>query len=174
MNLARIHDKQKLKTFWEEKIERHDQMTGNEEARMKSSALSKYVRLPHPTPAQPKWLSVGRIGSLSKRILCFCHRDFFFFFFQGLLLSGRGDYQENPCLLNPNWRLLWKTTRGGGAICAVKEYIVKTATEEGKGWLDLAFFDQKQIFGSLLIPIYMQLKPAPVGQYYEETFVRFH
>lgn len=61
-----------------------------------------------------------------------------------------------------------------GAICAVKEYIVKTATEEGKGWLDLAFFDQKQIFGSLLIPIDMQLKPAPVGQYYEETFVRFH
>ncbi|KAG7322566.1 hypothetical protein KOW79_013912 [Hemibagrus wyckioides] len=41
MNLARIHDKQKLKKFWEQKIERHHQMTGNEEARMKQSALSK-------------------------------------------------------------------------------------------------------------------------------------
>ncbi|XP_026799501.1 protein FAM240C [Pangasianodon hypophthalmus] len=41
MNLARIHDKQKLKKFWEQKIERHHQMTGKEEARMKRSALSK-------------------------------------------------------------------------------------------------------------------------------------
>ncbi|KAK2823240.1 hypothetical protein Q7C36_019840 [Tachysurus vachellii] len=41
MNLAQIHDKQKLKKFWEQKIERHHQMTGKEEARMKRSALSK-------------------------------------------------------------------------------------------------------------------------------------
>ncbi|KAF7701011.1 hypothetical protein HF521_002176 [Silurus meridionalis] len=41
MNLARIHDKQKLQKFWEQKIERHHQMTGKEEARMKRSALSK-------------------------------------------------------------------------------------------------------------------------------------
>ncbi|KAL6472362.1 hypothetical protein MHYP_G00185500 [Metynnis hypsauchen] len=41
MNLARIHDKHKLKKFWEQKIERHSQMMGNEEFRMKRSALSK-------------------------------------------------------------------------------------------------------------------------------------
>ncbi|XP_066506518.1 protein FAM240B [Hoplias malabaricus] len=41
MNLARIHDKHKLRKFWEQKIERHSQMMGNEEFRMKRSALSK-------------------------------------------------------------------------------------------------------------------------------------
>ncbi|CAB1318087.1 unnamed protein product [Coregonus sp. 'balchen'] len=39
MSLARIHDKHKLKKYWEEKIESHSDMMGNEESRMKSSAL---------------------------------------------------------------------------------------------------------------------------------------
>ncbi|XP_063068617.1 protein FAM240C-like [Engraulis encrasicolus] len=41
MNLARIHDKHKLRKFWEEKIESHSQMMGHEEVRKKRSALSK-------------------------------------------------------------------------------------------------------------------------------------
>ncbi|XP_041936990.1 protein FAM240C-like [Alosa sapidissima] len=41
MNLARIHDKHKLKNFWEQKIENHSQMMGDEDLRMKRSALSK-------------------------------------------------------------------------------------------------------------------------------------
>ncbi|KAL2087703.1 hypothetical protein ACEWY4_016531 [Coilia grayii] len=41
MNLARIHDKHKLRNFWEQKIESHSQMMGHEERRMKRSALSK-------------------------------------------------------------------------------------------------------------------------------------
>ncbi|KAG9263035.1 protein FAM240B-like [Astyanax mexicanus] len=41
MSLARIHDKHKLRKFWEQKIERHSQMEGIEEFRMKRSALSR-------------------------------------------------------------------------------------------------------------------------------------
>ncbi|XP_065113881.1 protein FAM240C-like [Paramisgurnus dabryanus] len=41
MNSARIHDKYTLKKFWEQKIEKHMERTGNEDSRMKSSALSK-------------------------------------------------------------------------------------------------------------------------------------
>lgn len=41
MSLARIHDKHKLKKYWEEKIESHSDIMGSEESRMKSSALSK-------------------------------------------------------------------------------------------------------------------------------------
>ncbi|XP_051765725.1 uncharacterized protein LOC127520980 isoform X2 [Ctenopharyngodon idella] len=43
INLARIHDKYGVKKFWEEKIESHVQRTGNEDSRMKNSALSKCV-----------------------------------------------------------------------------------------------------------------------------------
>ncbi|KAK9968750.1 hypothetical protein ABG768_003058 [Culter alburnus] len=41
INLACIHDKYGLKKFWEEKIESHVQRTGNEDSRLKNSALSK-------------------------------------------------------------------------------------------------------------------------------------
>ncbi|RXN03373.1 leucine-rich repeat-containing 2 [Labeo rohita] len=43
INLARVHDKYGVKKFWEEKIESHIERTGNEDSRMKSSALSKCV-----------------------------------------------------------------------------------------------------------------------------------
>ncbi|KAF4108463.1 hypothetical protein G5714_011222 [Onychostoma macrolepis] len=41
INLARVHDKYGLKKYWEEKIESHGQRMGNEDSRMKNSALSK-------------------------------------------------------------------------------------------------------------------------------------
>ncbi|KAL7885090.1 hypothetical protein AOLI_G00078600 [Acnodon oligacanthus] len=41
MNAALIHDKLFIKTFWEQKIVKHNQLTENEEQRMKNSALSK-------------------------------------------------------------------------------------------------------------------------------------
>ncbi|XP_072537054.1 protein FAM240B [Salminus brasiliensis] len=41
MNAALIHDKLFIKTFWEQKILNHTQLTDNEEQRMKNSALSK-------------------------------------------------------------------------------------------------------------------------------------
>ncbi|KAI4882813.1 hypothetical protein NFI96_025045 [Prochilodus magdalenae] len=41
MNAALIHDKLFIKTFWEQKISNHTQLTENEEHRMKNSALSK-------------------------------------------------------------------------------------------------------------------------------------
>ncbi|KAA0704304.1 hypothetical protein E1301_Tti000054 [Triplophysa tibetana] len=41
MNSARIHDKCTLKKFWEQKIEKHVERKGNEDSRMKTSALSK-------------------------------------------------------------------------------------------------------------------------------------
>ncbi|XP_066499339.1 protein FAM240C [Hoplias malabaricus] len=41
MNAALIHDKLFIKTFWEQKISNHTQLTENEELRMKNSALSK-------------------------------------------------------------------------------------------------------------------------------------
>ncbi|XP_061657638.1 protein FAM240C-like [Syngnathoides biaculeatus] len=40
-NLARIHDKQKLKFFWEQRINRHSQQMVEEESRRKSSALTR-------------------------------------------------------------------------------------------------------------------------------------
>ncbi|XP_066567832.1 protein FAM240C-like [Amia ocellicauda] len=36
-----IHDKLAIKSFWEQKIDSHSQMSGSEEERMKSSALCK-------------------------------------------------------------------------------------------------------------------------------------
>lgn len=47
INLARIHDKYGLKKYWEEKIESHVQRMGNEDSRMKNSALSKCVYVYH-------------------------------------------------------------------------------------------------------------------------------
>ncbi|XP_035236186.1 uncharacterized protein LOC135233536 [Anguilla rostrata] len=41
MNVALIHDKYAIKTFWERKIENHWQLTEGEQSRMKNSALSK-------------------------------------------------------------------------------------------------------------------------------------
>ncbi|XP_030620896.1 protein FAM240C [Chanos chanos] len=41
MNTALVHDKLFIKTFWEQKIVNHSQMTENEEQRVKNSALSK-------------------------------------------------------------------------------------------------------------------------------------
>uniref|UniRef100_A0A3B4BWW2 Uncharacterized protein n=2 Tax=Pygocentrus nattereri TaxID=42514 RepID=A0A3B4BWW2_PYGNA len=40
MNAALIHDKLFIKTFWEQKIVKHNQLTENEEQRTKNSALS--------------------------------------------------------------------------------------------------------------------------------------
>ncbi|XP_057674331.1 protein FAM240C-like [Corythoichthys intestinalis] len=41
MNVARIHDKQKLKFFWEQRINKHSQQMVEEESRRKSSALTR-------------------------------------------------------------------------------------------------------------------------------------
>ncbi|XP_054875059.1 protein FAM240B-like [Amphiprion ocellaris] len=41
MNAARIHDKQKLKTFWEQKIVEHSEQMDEEEGRRRSSALAR-------------------------------------------------------------------------------------------------------------------------------------
>lgn len=41
MNAARIHDKQKLRSFWEEKIVSHSQQMDKELTRMRSSALTR-------------------------------------------------------------------------------------------------------------------------------------
>ncbi|XP_061837036.1 uncharacterized protein [Nerophis lumbriciformis] len=41
MNTARIHDKHKLKTFWEQKIVQHSQQMDEEESRKKTSALTR-------------------------------------------------------------------------------------------------------------------------------------
>ncbi|XP_044190279.1 protein FAM240B-like [Thunnus albacares] len=52
MNAARIHDKQKLKSFWEQKIIQHGEQMDEEDSRMRSSALARLreewlVRLDH-------------------------------------------------------------------------------------------------------------------------------
>ncbi len=47
INLARVHDKCGIKKYWEEKIESHVQRMGNEDLRMKNSALSKCVYVYH-------------------------------------------------------------------------------------------------------------------------------
>ncbi|XP_040013946.1 protein FAM240B-like [Xiphias gladius] len=41
MNAARIHDKQKLKSFWEQRIVQHSEQMDEEEDRMRSSALER-------------------------------------------------------------------------------------------------------------------------------------
>ncbi|CAI5666223.1 unnamed protein product [Oreochromis niloticus] len=41
MNAARIHDKQKLKSFWEQRIVQHSEQTNDEENRMRNSALAR-------------------------------------------------------------------------------------------------------------------------------------
>ncbi|XP_040915480.1 protein FAM240B-like [Toxotes jaculatrix] len=41
MNAARIHDKQKLKSFWEQRIVQHSGKMDDEENRMRSSALKR-------------------------------------------------------------------------------------------------------------------------------------
>ncbi|XP_077354215.1 uncharacterized protein LOC144002670 [Festucalex cinctus] len=41
MNVAQIHDKQKLKFFWERRINQHIQQVIEEESRRKSSALTR-------------------------------------------------------------------------------------------------------------------------------------
>lgn len=108
MNLARIHDKQKLKKFWEQKIERHHQMTGNEEARMKRSALSKYVRLPLPAPAQPKWLSFGRNGFLSKPDYLFLSLGFF----SVLSIVWQGWLPRKPLSIKSKLKIMMKNRLG--------------------------------------------------------------
>ncbi|KAK2818812.1 hypothetical protein Q5P01_024373 [Channa striata] len=40
MNAARIHDKQKLKSFWEQQVVQHSRHMDEEESRMRSSALA--------------------------------------------------------------------------------------------------------------------------------------
>ncbi|XP_037609169.1 protein FAM240B-like [Sebastes umbrosus] len=50
MNAARIHDKQKLKSFWEQRIVQHSEQMDGEEDRRRSSALARlreqwFVRL---------------------------------------------------------------------------------------------------------------------------------
>ncbi|KAM7393327.1 hypothetical protein PAMA_008131 [Pampus argenteus] len=41
MNAARIHDKHKLKSFWEQKIVQHGEQMDEEDSRMRSSALAR-------------------------------------------------------------------------------------------------------------------------------------
>ncbi|XP_035464845.1 protein FAM240C-like [Scophthalmus maximus] len=41
MNAARIPDKQKLRSFWEQRIEQHDEQMDDEETRCRSSALAR-------------------------------------------------------------------------------------------------------------------------------------
>ncbi|XP_029939969.1 protein FAM240C-like [Salarias fasciatus] len=41
MNAARIHDKHKLRSFWEQKIEEHGEQEVEEERRRRSSALTR-------------------------------------------------------------------------------------------------------------------------------------
>ncbi|XP_050928572.1 protein FAM240C-like [Lates calcarifer] len=41
MNAARIHDKQKLRSFWEQRIVQHSEHMNEEENRMRSSALAR-------------------------------------------------------------------------------------------------------------------------------------
>ncbi|CAB1457506.1 unnamed protein product [Pleuronectes platessa] len=41
MNTARIHDKQKLKSYWEQRIVQHSEHMGEEENRVGSSALAR-------------------------------------------------------------------------------------------------------------------------------------
>ncbi|XP_054613581.1 protein FAM240B [Dunckerocampus dactyliophorus] len=41
MNVARIHDKHKLKSFWEQRIVQHSQQMDEEESRKKTSALTR-------------------------------------------------------------------------------------------------------------------------------------
>ncbi|KAA8584710.1 protein FAM240B [Etheostoma spectabile] len=41
MNTARIHDQQKLKSFWEQKIEQHGEQRDEEEDRRRGSALAR-------------------------------------------------------------------------------------------------------------------------------------
>ncbi|KAM4719174.1 uncharacterized protein FYW61_015020 [Anableps anableps] len=41
MSVARIHDKQKLRWFWEQRIVQHSEQMDKEEKRMRSSALSR-------------------------------------------------------------------------------------------------------------------------------------
>ncbi|CAJ1071087.1 protein FAM240B-like [Xyrichtys novacula] len=41
MNVARIHDKQKLRSFWEQRIVQHTESMDEEENRMRSSSLSR-------------------------------------------------------------------------------------------------------------------------------------
>ncbi|XP_044000343.1 protein FAM240C-like [Gambusia affinis] len=41
MSVARIHDKEKLRWFWEQRIVQHSQQMDQEENRMRSSALTR-------------------------------------------------------------------------------------------------------------------------------------
>lgn len=41
MNVALIHEQQIIKSFWEQRIEKHTHVSGTEETRMKNSALAK-------------------------------------------------------------------------------------------------------------------------------------
>ncbi|XP_077593571.1 uncharacterized protein LOC144210670 [Stigmatopora nigra] len=41
MNVARLHDKQKLRFFWEQRIKKHSQQMVDEESRRKCSALTR-------------------------------------------------------------------------------------------------------------------------------------
>ncbi|XP_034048201.1 protein FAM240C [Thalassophryne amazonica] len=41
MNAARIHDKHKLKSFWEQRIIQHSELMDEEENRVRSSALTR-------------------------------------------------------------------------------------------------------------------------------------
>lgn len=47
MNVALIHDRLHIKTFWEKRIDAHSQNTLGEEERMNGSALQKLVAAPH-------------------------------------------------------------------------------------------------------------------------------
>ncbi|XP_056130633.1 leucine-rich repeat neuronal protein 1 [Lampris incognitus] len=51
MNVARIHDREKLKGFWEQRIVEHRELTGREESRVNNSALPRSVHHPTLRPA---------------------------------------------------------------------------------------------------------------------------
>ncbi|KAM3600481.1 uncharacterized protein V6R79_024147 [Siganus canaliculatus] len=44
MNAARIHDKQKLKSFWEQRIVQHHEQMDEEDSRMRSSSLARFMQ----------------------------------------------------------------------------------------------------------------------------------
>ncbi|KAG7221238.1 hypothetical protein INR49_017455 [Caranx melampygus] len=41
MNAARLHDKQKLRSFWEQRVIKHSEQMDEEEKRTRSSALAR-------------------------------------------------------------------------------------------------------------------------------------
>ncbi|KAI3362157.1 hypothetical protein L3Q82_012218 [Scortum barcoo] len=69
MNAARIHDKHKVKSFWEQRIVQHSEQMDEEEKRRRSSSLTRAVfspfalSLPLSLSLQAEGAVVGQVGS---------------------------------------------------------------------------------------------------------------